>query len=351
MSDADAFKDVKRTPRARDGDLQEGRPHPALRVYGARYEAVSPEVASERLLARKKGEIPIIKGGLDDNDPSLEIKDVGLPGPYEPSRLNNKPRHGGQDKPATPTGGGSSPAVAPPGPAVPAPDPSAKPAGVPGGGSAESVMMSLLSSPPGSVESMVDIEDDPLYGIEDRPPPRVGAPSPDPEKEHLSGALRKASETIAALQAEKSRKSPAEEYSSGRVRVEVATDSMTFSVSAVDCIRGASGVVLLLPTSGDSMTFIPSPGSRAVLSCHERSSVDECVFTGVSFPIQAIGVLGLVFQRASWRPAEAPGPAETDQVQPKPRPRRQEQRREPPAGSSVLDAMKWADEVLPAGRT
>lgn len=293
MSDSVDFKDVKRTPKARDGDLQEGRPHPALRVYGANYgEAVSYEEARDRMAARKKGELPIIKGGIDDNDPALEITDEGLPGPYQASHLSNKPR---KQKPSK-----SQPQSQPK--ADPAPDQDGPNPGGVGRSAIEELMEKVRNMAPGSVGALVQDEPEPEQEQEPRKSRTKARRVDNSGMREVADALRQVVAGLVAMRSEAAPQVKTEAVNDNgssvqpqRVRVEVATGQMTFNLPAIDYIRCAGGVAVMLPDSGDSMTFVPATGSPAILACQERSARDEVVFTGISFHLKAIGALCLVF--------------------------------------------------------
>ena len=70
-----SMENEPRTPKATADGLQEGRPHPQLRKYAAHYDKVDYATAMMRLQMRRSGEMPLIKGGVDDGSPEMEVSD------------------------------------------------------------------------------------------------------------------------------------------------------------------------------------------------------------------------------------------------------------------------------------
>lgn len=86
---------------------------------------------------------------------------------------------------------------------------------------------------------------------------------------------------------------PFEKWSKGRVRVQIATAEMAFTVSAIAVVRGAFGITVFLPTVGDSFGFVPRTGSKVRLVAKDLTV--DTVFTGATFEIEELGVMGVVF--------------------------------------------------------
>lgn len=278
-------RDLPRVPHATEDGLQQGRPHPALRRYQANYRVVDWAEGLKLMANRRSGKEPLIKGGVDDGSPEMELKGAVLPDPFSKMRIDPKepvlppPIAGGKRKAPTRSPG--------PEPNVANPYPSRE---------------ELLSSKPGSVEGMAGHLDpfSPSDKDEEIPSNAVmpkfaepvaapPAPAPVREQDDRYDALR------ARYDSEVERARPVSEYLSGRMRVEIELDSMSFSLSVVDVIESSYGVVVLMPSGGDSMTFMPRPMSNARVSCQKKGVSADVAYMGVSFEIEPLGLLGLAF--------------------------------------------------------
>ena len=191
---------------------QEGRIAPADRTYNARYEVVTAEEAQSRMSKRIKGEMPLIRGGLDesglDDAGIIESRNDGMD-PFEPQDLRPQQRK---------------------------------------------VARSLADE-------------------SGEPPQRAYPPAPvvDPQ--------------IRAMI----------QYLAQRKRVVLELPDTTVHVSAVDVIVSRYGVTLLLPTSGDTSTFVPKPATELMIEFDNQ--VLACYYPGASFEIEALKLLGLSFIR------------------------------------------------------
>lgn len=88
MNDIDMakyFEGVKPVPRARPGGGQVGVIPPAQRQYRGKYRVVSPEEADANMVARQKGKLAPIEGGLDDPETTVEQAEPRIPPKQSPS--------------------------------------------------------------------------------------------------------------------------------------------------------------------------------------------------------------------------------------------------------------------------
>lgn len=338
-----SFENVERTPSATEDGLQKNRPHPQLRRYSAHYEAVDIATAMTRLQMRRSGEMPRIKGGVDDGSPDMEVSDSLFD---ENGKVAVDPKAGAAEKaPAVPPEPVASPAAAP---ALTAPVPRPP------------TREELLGSAPGSVEASVDVSSDPFLAAEearfdpfsgrsgerngpgdgqaegrDRPEhweredeirreneslkARVSAlsaqlsesrSSSDRLKSSLDGIGRsydELSRTARSLASEvKAAESPMA-YLMGRTRVSVSANGMSFGLSAVAVEESDYGVMLVIPESKDSMTFTPAPLTEVELGW---GGLSETLSFCTSFSVPALGVLALVFLRTRSRLSRHAGRAE-----------------------------------------
>ena len=93
-------------------------------------------------------------------------------------------------------------------------------------------------------------------------------------------------------------------WSKQRVRVTIATPEMQFSVSAIAVARALYSIVVFLPTTGDSFAFVPKAGTN--IRVGYQNKVEDTVFTGVTFTLDELGLMGLCFlvKSDASRPAE-----------------------------------------------
>lgn len=302
-------KELPRVPKATENGLQEGRPHPALRRYQANYRAVDWTEGLKLMAARRSGEEPAIKGGVDDNSPEMELENTVLPDPYAKMQIDpKKPVSKPKPKAAKPK---PAPATRPE--AASSDDPTGKNSG-PNATNPYLSRDQVMKMAPGSVEAFagrfdpfsssnsVDEEIPPDAVMPGRPvkaPPapeeRRQAEVPAPDIQELVDLRVRADRLFAENQALNARIRKHDEYLSQRTRVQVQLDAMSFGVSAVDVIESPYGIVVLLPLDGNSMTFKPAPMSPAVIACPERGLSFDVAFSGTSFDVPALGVSGLVF--------------------------------------------------------
>lgn len=287
----DSLKDLPRVPHA------EGNAHTAIQVgvggnppdrkYVTYGDAVDNSVAVARLNARRKGEMPVIPGGLDDHDPRLFVTPeavapmakmkVAQSKPLteeDVKRLKSEPK---QDvKP--PTNEHEQKIVLKPvketvdevlqemgGPAGSVPHGPDENSGVHGG-----AQITGRQGMPGVYPNHVDVE----Y----RSPNVVVVEKP----------VEKVVEKIVEKETEATR------WLKQRTRVEIGTSETTFHVSAIAAIMSIHAVTIILPTANDAMTFVPRIGAKVKIKCKDSDVIDT-IFTGASFEIPELGILGLAF--------------------------------------------------------
>lgn len=291
----DEVGDVKRTPKADPvTGGQMGRPHPALRKYAATYEAVSLSEALERLGARKNGELGIIKGGLDDNSKEVELHGPGaeLPSANSTSHLNPK--------------GGTSydPFIG--GVADEEPRDNSETETM------EDVRRRLMEARPGSVEAEVPTsrkrqrrkaeqtlsQTDLVPIIEQYARMKMEVEQAVRRLESVGRPEHGNPGQTAPVPVSAMERDPSKEARGKRIRVELSLDAMTFSVPAVDLVECRYGATLFIPSSGESMTFVPTVGAEVVLTRQGGSPI-KTHFTGISFQVPGQEVMGLAFVRKS----------------------------------------------------
>lgn len=329
-----SMENEPRTPKATADGLQEGRPHPQLRKYAAHYDKVDYATAMMRLQMRRSGEMPLIKGGVDDGSPEMEVSD---------SLFDNE-GHVVVDPKAGETPQRPSPRpVPPPEPAQARHEepPRRLPPPVP-------TREELLRSAPGSVEASVDVSADPFVGHMQTVPrydpfsgEKFSGEIPEPARDaglsrlreenadlkrsvdmmkaqlmESRGALKPLQDslqeyrrsydelkrTAEGLAAElKAAQGPAS-YLRGRTRVSVSANGMSFSVSAVSMEESRYGVMAVLPVTQDGMTFTPAPLTDVDLEWGGRA---ETLSFCTSFDVDGLGIRALVFFR---KPGSEPPP-------------------------------------------
>lgn len=316
---------MPRVPHATEDGLQEGRPHPALRRYQAQYKVVDWTDGLKLMAKRRSGEIPHIKGGVDDGSEEMVLKGAGIPDPYSKMRINPKAPLEREEPRKEETGRASFP-----------------------------TREQLLSSRPGSVEDMVPAPpapssrldpfspsgDDPAIPADAVMPSGMPAVASLPRAQALvtqpASTAPRRDDGLAALcarlqgdlDAERARSASLEralseassrrgppEYASRRMRVELSVNDLMFGLSAVDVIESMYGVTVLLPLGGDGVTFVPPPGALTKISCQKKGIFADTAFTGASFELDELGLFGLSFMKkpnASANVQPRRGPASGD---------------------------------------
>lgn len=327
----DTLKDLPRVPHA-EGTIMTGRqvgvggnpPDKKYRSYG---EAVDNAVAVARLNARRKGEMEKIPGGLDDEDPRLYMKpqasslfskmkvaqskaltdeDVQrlkteekpvqqeLPAPVgkpvQQTELRNTPQLGPSMRLARAELEAELAAESMGGPV-------GKPAPAPEGRLDPSLprYLALVSSRIPNDETVSDMGG-PAGTV---PPvePQLGSPQPQhhaqPQTQPQVVYVEKPAQVVEKV-VEVEKETEASKWLKRRFRVEIATDQMSFNISAIAVIRSIHAVTVILPTANDAMTFVPNVGAN--VKVHPAGGdVLDTIFTGASFDIPELGIMGLAF--------------------------------------------------------
>jgi hypothetical protein len=327
---------LPRVPRAVGGTFNGiqtgigGNPPDKINIsYG---EPVDAGTAMARLHARKTGEIPVIPGGIDDEDPSLYIKhSTGLldkmkvaqgkaltaeevetlksgapssePEPVPESVRDPRAEvvHGNSER--------SFSVSSSPSPRLVVEERHGDPFSM--GGRPGSEPEQMLGELPADSPDVIPAEEDEGFVPETDPVAdpfvlaaanaianqmRKPKPQPQPQVVFRDRVVQVPVEKTVEKVVEKPIDSPFTEWIKKRVKVHITLAEMMFMVSAVDVIRSAHGITVLMPTDDDSMTFIPKAGTKVWIACKAKE-VDsvETIFTGVTFDIVELGVMGLAF--------------------------------------------------------
>ena len=331
------FHDMPRVPHAEgaaNNGIQQGvggiPPNKVNISYG---EPVDMAVAAANLTARKKGKMPVIPGGIDDHDPSLysgsgagllekmkvpqgrpltaeEVKALkaraGKPEPKpEEAKPVQDPRAGvvvhGKERSS---GVSSSPA-----PRLVVEERRGDSFSM--GGRPGSEPEQILDELPADSPDVIPAEED--EGVVPEMDPVVDPfvlaaanaianqmmkpkPQPKPQVVFKDRVVQVPVEKTVVKTVEKVVDSPFTEWIKRRIKVHVTLSEMMFMVSAVDVIKSAHGITILMPTNDDGMAFVPKAGTKVWIGCNQKGlSSTETIFTGVTFDIMELGVMGLAF--------------------------------------------------------
>lgn len=296
-----------------------GNPPDKINIsYG---EPVDAGTAMARLHARKTGEMPVIPGGIDDEDPSLYIKhstglldkmkvaqgkaltaeeiealksgaSSGRPEPVpEPVR---DPRAGVvRGNPERPFSVSSSPA-----PRLVVEERHGDPFSMGGrpGSEPEQMLDGLPADSPDSIAPADGGYGDCMAAFQRLGHQAPPAPAVVYRDRIVQVPVEKTVVKTVEKVVEKPVDSPFTEWVKKRAKVHITLAEMMFMVSAVDVIKSAHGITVLMPTEDDSMTFIPKAGTKVWIACGAKGiDPTETIFTGVTFDIVELGVMGLAF--------------------------------------------------------
>lgn len=245
---------------------------PPGRLYAAGGEPVELAEAMANLVARRKGKKPIKAGGLDDMDEKLYIKYEDS-GPY--AKLKTV-QHGALDEGdvARIKANGRESAK------EEASGPPAGEVGSDGGG---------VFLPPAVGVGMVGTERGDLL-------PEIGFPAGElkpgpPTVMYVDRPVEKVVEKVVEKIVE--RETEVSKWLKRRTRVGITMGDVTFSISAIAVVKADHALTVFLPTANDAMTFIPKVGASVSVSNDGEQA--DTIFTGASFDIPELGVLGLAF--------------------------------------------------------
>ena len=85
-------------------------------------------------------------------------------------------------------------------------------------------------------------------------------------------------------------------YLAKRKRLTLELADTTLYVTVTDALVSKMSVTLLMPTDGNTSTFVPKPGSSVTITIDGASY--PCYYPGVTFEIEPLRLLGLTFIRA-----------------------------------------------------
>jgi len=280
----DSLKDFPRVPRTDGSGIQLGvggiPPNKKAISYG---KPVDYMEAASNMNKRLRGELPPIPGGIDDNDPAL----YDHPSSNSPYNKMHVAQHGALteeqvellkmkvgDGPAPEQGGPVSSVDATASEAV----------------RTEPVPVRTESVPVVSEEVAVEAPSV-KQGARKRRSQVVEKVVEKPV--YVTKEVPVYKEVEKVVEKEVVKPGPFEEWSKRRTRVQIGTTETTFNVSAVAVVRSLYGITVILPTNNDSMTFVPRTGAHVRIGV--KDSVSDTIYTGVSFDIEELGIMGLCF--------------------------------------------------------
>lgn len=292
----ESLKDLPRVPRTDESGIQIGvggiPPHKKAITYG---KPVDYMEAAANMNKRLRGEMPPIPGGIDDNDPALydhpksnspyekmHVAQHGALTEEQVERLKNKDT---DDLPVESGGPVKEEPLAPTMPSVEAPPlPTYAPLKVD-----EREGQTVVYPDPAA----------PVPAFADTAAPKRRRRTSQPQVQVIEKPVYVTKEVPVFKEVEKVvekevvKPGPFEEWSKRRVRVQIGTQETTFNISAIAAVKSIAGVTVFLPTANDAMTFVPRTGAKVTLAV--KDDVIETIFTGVSFDIEELGVMGLCF--------------------------------------------------------
>ena len=281
------LESMPRVPRTDDSGRQIGvgiPPHKVAISYG---KPVDMTEAVANLNARLRGEKPRIAGGIDDTDPALYV----VPAKASPFEKMDVAQRGALTqeqvmalKAASASRRGDEPPTADmrPQDAVPS---VGGPAWRPKAAAPEPPEPAAVPAP----EEPVD------PAAQDRPKRRRSQPQVQERVVEVVKEVPVYRDVEKVVEKEVVKPGPFEEWSKKRVRVQIGTKETTFNVSAVAVLRSVHGLTVILPTANDAMTFVPRTGASVSLAF--RDEAVDTIFTGVSFEIEELSIMGLCFLR------------------------------------------------------
>lgn len=272
-SSFDDLKDLPRVAHADNGFVPKDRGHPALKQYRKDDKTYSLAEVVARANARIEGELPPIKGGLDDKNPALYGS--GSLGGVGKMKVAQRGAVTEDEIDAIESGRKVEKPIEPP----PSIEERSKPELLPDDPTAQPMMQPI---------PIISSTEEILHGRKRR---KQAAQQPAQIVERI---IEKPVEKIVEKIVEVEKPSPLSKFVERRTRVQIATQETMFSVPAITIVRSMYGLVVILPLSDDSVTFIPRTGSRVKLSSKEIGTYNA-TYTGVSFELEELGIMGLCF--------------------------------------------------------
>lgn len=284
----DTLKDFPRVPRTDASGIQIGvggiPPHKKAITYG---KPVDYMEAASNMNKRLRGEIPPIPGGIDDNDPALYDHPTSN-SPYEKMHVAQhgalteeqveKLKNRNVDEPPVESGGPVKDEPEAP------PMPTYAPLKV-----EEREGHTVVYPDPAT----------PVPAFADTAAPKKRRRTAQPQIQVIEKPVYVTKEVPVFKEVEKEvvkevvKPGPFEEWAKRRIRVQIGTQETTFNISAIAAVKSIAGVTVFLPTANDAMTFVPRTGAKVTLAI--KDDVIETIFTGVSFDIEELGIMGLCF--------------------------------------------------------
>jgi hypothetical protein len=222
-------------PPADDMGGQRGRIPPALRK-GANYEAVDAAEAERRMIARRKGTMPPIPGGLDDHN-MPETNPQQAPAPAKTPDQYDDDRMEANDSPDLDGVAAADAATA---------------------GIIASVLKALQQPPQAKPQQPRPRRSMPAVGLEVPPEGR-------------------------------------QDYMSQRHRVTLEFKEGRYAIPVIDVKVTPAAVLLILPYDSNGATFTPNSGTDVGLTCGKDSWT--CYFPGTAFEVPELKVVLLAFLR------------------------------------------------------
>lgn len=270
MESYDSLKNLPRVPHTVGLGVQLGvGGNPPDKMYASSGEPVDISVACSRFQARRKGELPPIPGGLDDEDERLYVKPTSQIG-----KKMKVAQHGSLGPEDVARIKGEIPKDASPVPQ-------------------EAGNASAQERDKDQAEEVFEEAVEPTV-LQPLPPVPFPLESGTPEGVKVVYVDRPViREKVKTVVKEVEKEPESLKWLKERTRIQVSLPDTSFQLPAIRVLEAPQAITLLLPASGDNMTFIPRAGARVSISYGGKTT--RCMFTGASFDIPELGILGLPF--------------------------------------------------------
>lgn len=304
-NDSSAIPEGSVLHRSRPGGSQEGRLKPGFRNYKGKVEAVSLDEARSRMSKRVAGELPIIEGGIDDQDDSL----VGEIGVDTISKLPAKPTNQSND-----TSDSLSELASKPSDNITEESYSTYTLT----SNSNFVPMRKYSSFGGFAD---DTDDDWVQNFDPFSPSGsninsnvINDYSAYDDNSNLRLDFRGVFENLAniyelvvsifnstnelkdkynTVNADNDKVDSSPSFIERRTNVSIKTSDFTFTVKAI-CVKNSEySLSLILPLNTDDVSFVPKVGTEVIISCF--SSEFTCFYSGNITEIPELGITILSF--------------------------------------------------------
>lgn len=283
----ESLKDLPRVPRTDASGIQMGvggiPPHKKAIAYG---KPVDYMEAAANMNKRLRGEMPPIPGGIDDNDPALYDHPTSN-SPYEKMHVAQhgalteeqveKLKNKNVDEPPVESGG----------PVKDEPEAPPLPSYAPLKVEEREGQTVVYPDPAAPVPAFADTAAPKRRRRQAQPVQVIEKPV------YVTKEVPVFKEVEKVVEKEVVKPGPFDEWVKRRIRVQIGTQETTFNISAIAAVKSIAGVTVFLPTANDAMTFVPRTGAKVTLAI--KDDVIETIFTGVSFDIEELGIMGLCF--------------------------------------------------------